>query len=102
MMKGGMGNLMKQAQMMQATMQRAQDELGLIDVEGAASNGLVKISISCKHQIKKILIDPSILNDHEILEDLLVVAFNDALQKIEQTTNAKMGNMLPPGMKLPF
>ncbi len=102
MMKGGMGNLMKQAQMMQANMQKAQDELRLIDVEGVASNGLVKICISCKHQIKKILIDPSVLNDHEILEDLLVVAFNDALQKIEQTTNAKMGNMLPPGMKLPF
>ena len=102
MMKGGMGNLMKQAQMMQANMQKAQDELGLIYVEGVAGNGLVKICISCKHQIKKILIDPSILNDHEILEDLLVVAFKDALQKIEQTTNAKMGNMLPPGMKLPF
>ena len=56
----------------------------------------------CKHQIKKISIDPSVLNDHEMLEDLLIVAFKDALQKIEQTTNAKMGTMLPPGMKLPF
>ncbi len=102
MMKGGMGNLMKQAQMMQANMQKAQDELGLIDVEVLASNGLVKIAISCKHQIKKISIDPSVMNDHEMLEDLLIVAFKDALQKIEQTTNAKMGNMLPPGMKLPF
>ena len=102
MMKGGMGNLMKQAQMMQANMQKAQDELGQIDVEGIASNGLVKIAISCKHQIKKISIDPSVMSDHEMLEDLLIVAFNDALQKIEQTTNAKMGTMLPPGMKLPF
>ena len=102
MMKGGMGNLMKQAQMMQANMQKAQEELGLIEVEGLASNGLVKIVISCKHQIKKISIDPSVMNDHEMLEDLLIVAFKDALQKIEQTTNAKMGNMLPPGMKLPF
>ena len=102
MMKGGMGNLMKQAQMMQANMQKAQDELGFIDVEGLASNGLVKIAISCKHQIKKISIDPSVVNDHEMLEDLLIVAFKDAFQKIEQTTNAKMGNMLPPGMKLPF
>lgn len=102
MMKGGMGNLMKQAQMMQANMQKVQDELGQIDVEGIASNGLVKIAISCKHQIKKISIDPSVMNDHEMLEDLLIVAFKDALQKIEQTTNAKMGTMLPPGMKLPF
>ena len=102
MMKGGMGNLMKQAQMMQANMQKAQDELGQIDVEGIASNGLVNIAISCKHQIKKISIDPSVMNDHEMLEDLLIVAFKDALQKIEQTTNAKMGTMLPPGMKLPF
>jgi len=101
MIKGGMGNLMKQAQMMQANMQKAQDELGQIDVEGIASNGL-KIAISCKHQIKKISIDPSVMNDHEMLEDLLIVAFKDALQKIEQTTNAKMGTMLPPGMKLPF
>ena len=102
MIKGGMGNLMKQAQMMQANMQKAQDELGQIDVEGLASNGLVKIAISCKHQIKKISIDPSVMSDHEMLEDLLIVAFKDALQKIEQTKNAKMGNMLPPGMKLPF
>lgn len=102
MIKGGMGNLMKQAQMMQANMQKVQDELGQIDVEGIASNGLVKIAISCKHQIKKISIDPSVMNDHEMLEDLLIVAFKDALQKIEQTTNAKMGTMLPPGMKLPF
>ncbi|CAM8404561.1 DNA_YbaB_EbfC, DNA-binding protein, YbaB/EbfC family [Candidatus Methylopumilus universalis] len=102
MMKGGMGNLMKQAQMMQANMQKAQDELGLIDVEGLASNGLVKIAISCKHQVKKISIDPSVMNDHEMLEDLLIVAFKDALQKIEQATSAKMGNMMPPGMKLPF
>ncbi len=101
-MKGGMGNLMKQAQMMQANMQKAQDELGQIDVEGLASNGLVKIAISCKHKIKKISIDPSVMSDHEMLEDLLIVAFKDALQKIEQTTNAKMGNMLPPGIKLPF
>jgi DNA-binding YbaB/EbfC family protein len=101
-MKGGMGNLMKQAQMMQANMQKAQNALGQIDVEGLASNGLVKITISCKYQIKKIAIDPSVTGDHEILEDLLIVAFKDALLKIEQTTNAKLGNMLPSGMKLPF
>lgn len=101
-MKGGMGNLMKQAQMIQANMQKAQDELGQIDIEGSASNGLVKITMSCKHQIKKIYIDPSIVNDHEMLEDLLIVAFKDVLQKIEQTTNTKMGSMMPPGMKLPF
>ena len=69
MSKGGMGNLMKQAQMMQANLKKAQDELATIDVEGSASNGLVKVTMSCKNEIKKINIDPSLLDDKEILED---------------------------------
>ena len=97
-----MGNLMKQAQMMQANLQKAQAELASIDVQGSASNGLVKIVMSCKHEVKKIDIDPSILEDKEMLEDMLVVALKDTLQKIEATTSSKMGGLVPPGMNLPF
>lgn len=102
MSKGGMGNIMKQAQMMQANLQKAQAELASIDVQGSASNGLVKIVMSCKHEVKKINIDPSILEDKEMLEDMLVVALKDTLQKIEATTSSKMGGLVPPGMNLPF
>jgi|TARA_B110000208_G_scaffold182917_1_gene235111 DNA-binding YbaB/EbfC family protein len=102
MSKGGMGNIMKQAQMMQANLQKAQTELASIDVQGSASNGLVKIVMSCKHEVKKIDIDPSILDDKEMLEDMLVVALKDTLQKIEATTSSKMGGLVPPGMNLPF
>ena len=102
MSKGGMGNLMKQAQMMQANLQKAQAELATIDVEGSASNGLVKVIMSCKNEIKKIDIDPSLLDDKEILEDMIVVAFKDALKKIEVTSNQKMGGLMPPGMNLPM
>ncbi len=102
MSKGGMGNLMKQAQMMQANLQKAQAELAEIDVEGSASNGLVKVIISCKNDIKKIHIDPSLLDDKEVLEDMILVAFKDALKKIEVTSNQKMGGLMPPGMNLPI
>jgi len=102
MSKGGMGNIMKQAQMMQANLQKAQAELASIDVQGSASNGLIKIVMSCKHEVKKIDIDPSILEDKEMLEDMLVVALKDTLQKIEATTSSKMGGLVPPGMNLPF
>ena len=102
MAKGGMGNIMKQAQMMQANLQKAQAELANIDVEGSAGNGMIKITISCKHEIKKIDIDPSLLEDKEMLEDLIMVAFKDALTKIESTSSQKMGGLVPPGMNLPF
>ena len=102
MAKGGMGNIMKQAQMMQANLQKAQAELANIDVEGAAGNGMIKITISCKHEIKKIDIDPSLLEDKEMLEDLIMVAFKDALSNIESTSSQKMGGLVPPGMNLPF
>ncbi|MAR99943.1 MAG: YbaB/EbfC family nucleoid-associated protein [Nitrosomonadales bacterium] len=100
--KGGMGNLMKQAQMMQANLKKAQDELATIDVEGSSGNGLVKIIISCKNDIKKVDIDPSLLNDKEMLEDLIVVALKDAFEKIETTSSEKMNGLVPPGMNLPF
>ena len=102
MAKGGMGNLMKQAQMMQANLQKAQSELANIDVQGTSGNGLIKITISCKHEIKKVEIDPSLLEDKEMLEDLIMVAFKDALSNIESTSSQKMGGLVPPGMNLPF
>ena len=97
-----MGNIMKQAQMMQANLQKAQAELASIDVEGASGNCMIKITISCKHEIKKIDIDPSLLEDKEMLEDLIMVAFKDALSKVESTSSQKMGGLVPPGMNLPF
>lgn len=106
--KGGLGALMQQAQKMQENMRKMQDELGLVDVEGQSGAGLVKVVMSCKHVVKKVAIDPSLLGeDKDMLEDLLLAATNDAVQKVEATTQAKMagftsGMNLPPGMKLPF
>jgi len=102
MAKGGLGNLMKQAQMMQANLQKAQNELASIDVQGEASNGLVKITMSCKYEVKKIEIDPSLLDDKEMLEDMITVALKDTIKKIESTTNSKMSGLMSGGMNLPF
>lgn len=108
MIKGGLGNLMKQAQQMQANMKRAQDELGNIEVEGQSGSGLVRIVMTCKHDVKRVAIDDSLLSDDkDMLEDLIAAAINDAVRKVEATTQEKMGGLmagmpLPPGMKLPF
>ena len=107
MMKGGLGGLMKQAQQMQKNMQQAQAELATIEVEGQAASGMVKVSMSCSHEVHRISIDDSMLGDREMLEDLLVLALNDAAQKVAATTEQRMsafgaGMGLPPGMKLPF
>ena len=102
MAKGGMGNIMKQAQMMQANLQKAQAELANIDVEGSAGNGMIKITISCKHEIKKIDIDPSLLEDKEMLEDLIMVAFKDALGKVESTSSQKNGRLSSSGNEFAF
>ena len=102
MMKGGMGNLMKQAQQMQANMQKAQEELSNIEVEGVAANGLVKIQMTCKNEVKRVTLDDSVMDDKETLEDLLVIALKDAHAKAEATSSAKMANYMPAGMKLPF
>jgi hypothetical protein len=102
MSKGGMGNLMKQAQMMQVNLKKAQDELANIDIQGLSGNGLVKITMSCKNDIKKVDIDSSLLDDKEMLEDLIVVALKDAFQKIEATSAERMNGLVPPGMNLPF
>ena len=108
MMKGGLGNLMKQAQQMQENMKRAQDELGKIEVEGQSGSGMVKLVMTCKHEVKRVSIDESLLSDDkEMLEDLIALAINDAVHKVETTTQEKMGGVMagmpiPPGMKLPF
>lgn len=106
--KGGLGNLMKQAQQMQENMKKAQDELANVDVEGQAGAGMVKISMSCHHVVKRVSIDPSVLSDDkDMLEDLIAAAFNDAIRKAAQTSEQKMagfaaGLNLPAGFKLPF
>ncbi len=107
MMKGGLSGLMKQAQQMQKNMQQAQAELATIEVEGQAASGMVRVSMSCSHEVRRISIDDSMLSDKEMLEDLLVLALNDAVQKVAATTEQRMsafgaGMGLPPGMKLPF
>jgi len=101
-MKGGMANMMKQAQQMQANMQKAQAELANIDVEGIASNGLVKVTMSCSNQVKRVTLDDSVMDDKETLEDLLVIALKDATAKAEATSSARMANYMPAGMKMPF
>lgn len=102
MMKGGMGNMMKQAQMMQANLQKAQAELALTEVEGIASNGMVKVTMTCSNDIKRVQIDDAAMDDRETLEDLLLIALKDAKAKAEATSSAKMGSMMPAGFKLPF
>ena len=107
-MKGGIGQLMKQAQQMQEKMQKAQEELQNIIVHGESGGGMVKISITCKNEIKKIDIDDSLfIEERDMLEDLLIAAFNDAIRKADKKTQESMSGMtsglnLPPGMKLPF
>ncbi|MCC5793373.1 MAG: YbaB/EbfC family nucleoid-associated protein [Chromatiales bacterium] len=107
-MKADLGQLLKQAQRMQSEMQKAQEELGSTEVQGEAGAGLVRITMSCRHEVKTISIDPSLLgDDREMLEDVLAAAFNDALRKVERTVQEKFSGMaggvgLPPGIKLPF
>ena len=107
-MKGNIGQLMKQAQMMQENMRLMQESLGSMEVEGLAGAGMVKVQMTCKHEVKRVSIDPSLVrDDREMLEDLLTAAFNDAARKVEATISEKMAGMtaglgLPPGFKLPF
>jgi DNA-binding YbaB/EbfC family protein len=107
-MKGGIGQLMKQAQQMQAEMQKAQEEMASVTVTGESGGGMVKITMTCKHDVRSLDIDTSLLgDDKEMLEDLIVAAFNDALRRVEATIKERFSGMaaglnLPPGMKLPF
>ena len=108
MMKGQLAGLMKQAQAMQDNMKKMQDQLAMIEVEGQAGAGMVKVLMTCKNDVKRVSIDPSLLgDDKDMLEELVAAAFNDAVRKAEATTNEKMSGMtaglpLPPGFKLPF
>ena len=105
--KGGIANLMKQAQQMQENMQKAQEQLAQVEVEGQSGAGAVKVLMTCKHDVKRVSIDASVMDDKEMLEDLIAAAVNDANRRAEQTAQEKMsgftaGLNLPPGMKLPF
>jgi len=107
--KGQLAGLMKQAQAMQENLKKAQDELAFIEVTGEAGSGLVKILMTCKHEVKRVSIDPSLMTeDKDMLEDLIAAAFNDAARKAEEASEAKMGKLtggmpgLPGGLKLPF
>ena len=107
MMKGGLGGLMKQAQMMQENMKKAQEQLATIEVEGQSGGGMVRVIMTCRNDVKRVSIDASVMDDKEMLEDLLAAAVNDAMRKAEATSQEKMGGLtagmqLPPGMKLPF
>ena len=106
--KGQLAGLMKQAQAMQDNLKKAQEELALIEVEGQSGAGLVKVLMTCKNDVKRVTIDPSLLaDDKDMLEDLVAAAFNDAVRRAEQTSQEKMSKLtaglpLPPGMKMPF
>ena len=108
MMKGGIAGLMKQAQQMQANMEKAQEQLAQIEVEGQSGAGAVKVVMTCKHEVRRVSIDPSLgADDREMLEDLMTAAFNDAARRVDATVAEKMGSVtggmgLPPGLKLPF
>jgi DNA-binding YbaB/EbfC family protein len=108
MMKGGIGNLMKQAQQMQEKMQRMQEEVAKIEVTGESGAGLVKVTMTGKHEVRRLVIDDSLMSDDkEMLEDLIAAAVNDAVRRVEQNQQEMMSSVtagmnLPAGMKLPF
>lgn len=110
MFKGGMGNMMKQAQQMQERMQKAQEEIASLEVTGEAGAGMVKVTMYGNHNVKRVDIDPSLFSDEddrEMLEDLIAAATNDAVRRVEETSKEKMAGVaggmgLPPGFKMPF
>jgi DNA-binding YbaB/EbfC family protein len=108
MMKGGLGGLMKQAQQMQEDMKKVQEQLATLEVEGQSGAGMVKVVMTCRHDVKRVTVDPSLLrDDKEMLEDLIAAAVNDAVRRVETMVQEKMsavtaGMPLPPGFKMPF
>lgn len=107
MMKGGLAGLMKQAQAMQSNMMKAQEELAQLEVEGQSGGGMVKVTMTCGHDVRRVSIDASAMDDKEMLEDLIAAAVNDAVRRGEELSKERMagftaGLNLPPGMKLPF
>ena len=107
-MRGNIGQLMKQAQMMQENMRRMQEQLASVEVEGQSGSGTVKVVMTCKHEVRRVTIDPALAgDDREMLEDLVAAAFNDAARRVDAMVAEKMSGMtagmgLPPGLKLPF
>ena len=107
MMKGGIAGLMKQAQQMQDNMKKAQEQLALLEVEGQSGAGMVKVVMTCSHDVRRVSIDASVMDDKEMLEDLIAAAFNAAVRRAEEASQEKMsgftsGLNLPAGFKLPF
>ena len=106
-MKGGLGNLMKQAQEMQANLQKAQEELASMEVTGESGGGMVKVTMTGRHDVRSVRIADEVMEDREMLEDLLAAAVNDAVRRIESESQQRLSGLtagmnLPPGMKLPF
>ena len=102
-MKGGMGNMMKQAQQMQANMEKVQQELASVEVTGQSGGGMVAVTMTCKHDVKRVAIEDALFeDDKEMLEDLIAAAVNDAVRQVEKTSQERMSGMMPAGMKLPF
>lgn len=107
MMKGGIAGLMKQAQQMQENMKKAQEQLGQLEVEGQSGAGMVKVVMTCAHDVRRVAIDPSVMDDREMLEDLIAAAFNDAVRRGAEISQERMASFtaglnLPPGFKMPF
>ena len=110
MMKGGIAGLMKQAQMMQENMKKAQEQLAQVEVEGQSGAGMVKVTMTCGHDVRRVAIDASVMDDKEMLEDLVAAAVNATVQKVAEKTQEGMASIagglsnlpLPPGFKLPF
>lgn len=105
MMKGGLAGLMKQAQQMQANIKKAQDELAQTEVQGEAGGGAVKVTMTCAHEVRRVQLDDSVLDDREMLEDLIVAALSDGRKKAAEVSAKRMSGFsahLPPGMSLPF
>jgi DNA-binding YbaB/EbfC family protein len=102
MMRGG-GNMMKQAMALQANMKKAQEEIAAMEVVGESGGGMVKVTMSGKHEVKRVQIEPQVVaEDREMLEDLIAAAINDAVNKVDQQTQARMASVMPPGFKMPF
>ena len=107
MMKGGIAGLMKQAQLMQENMKKAQEQLAQVEVEGQSGAGIVKVTMTCAHDVRRVAIDASVKDDTAMLGDLVAAAINDAMRRVEEVTRERMagftaGMNLPAGMKLPF
>jgi DNA-binding YbaB/EbfC family protein len=107
MMKGGLGNLMKQAQLMQENMKKMQEQIATLEIEGESGAGMVKVLMNGKYEVRRVSIDASVMDDREMLEDLVAAAVNSAVRKVEATTQEKMSGLtaglpIPPGFKMPF